>query len=86
MPNVPQSQQPHKWAVTGQEEEPAINDDGTATTLHTVHFQTNTGHKSHVMVRDEEYSAANVARAVEDKAARIIEVHHLNSGNAPRAE
>lgn len=83
MASAPQPPQPHRWAVTGQEEEPALNDDGTPTTLHTVHFKTNAGHQSHVMVRDEEYTAANVARMIASKADRLLEVHALNSTNAP---
>lgn len=82
---MPQEPVKHKWAVTGQEEEDAINDNGTATTLHTVHFKTNTGHQSHVMVTDEHFTPANIAAMIEEKAAKIAAIHGMNSSNAPQA-
>lgn len=80
------SAQPHTWAVTGQEEEPTIGDDGQPTSLHHVHFQTNTGHTSTVTIPDERFTAANVARAVTAKAKQIVAVHGMTSANVPAAE
>lgn len=78
-------QQPHTWAITGQEEEPTIDSDGQPTTLHHVGFLTNTGHKSTVTIPDEEFTAANVAAKVAEKAEEIVKVHHMNSSNAASA-
>ena len=80
------SAQPHTWAVTGQQEEPTIDEDGQPTTVHHVSFQTNTGHKSTVAIPDEQFTAANVAKAVAAKAKQIVTVHGLTSANAPTTE
>lgn len=80
------SAQSHTWAVTGQEEEPTIDEDGQPTSLHHVHFQTNTGHKSTVTVPNEQFTAANVARAITAKAKQIVAVHGMTSANAPADE
>lgn len=73
----------HTWAITGQEEEPTLTDEGQPSSLHHVRFKTNTGHESHVTIPDEQFSARNVAQAVATKAAEIVKVHALNSTNAP---
>ena len=86
MPNVPQQTTGHTWAVTKQEEEPIIGDNGRPTTLHHVHFLTNTGHESHITLPDSHFSPANVAKAIALKAAHIVNVHTLNSSNAPKTE
>jgi hypothetical protein len=86
MPQPPNNPTPHKWAVTGQEEEPTIDEKGFPTTLHHVQFKTNTGHDSHVTLSGHEFTPANVAKAIEEKANHIISVHMLNSTNAPRVE
>lgn len=81
MPQPPTA--PHTWAVTGQEEEPTIDEDGQATSVHHVHFKTNTGHESTVSIPNAQFNAANVARAITAKAAQIVAVHGMNSTNAP---
>lgn len=74
---------PHTWAITGQQEEPTIDEDGQATSVHHVSFRTNTGHESSVAIPNEQFNAVNVARAVAAKAAHINTVHSMNSTNAP---
>lgn len=83
---MPQPTAPgHTWAVTGQEEEPTLTDEGQPSTVHHVHFQTNTGHRSHVSIPDETFSARTVAQAIAAKAQEMNMVHGLNSTNAPSA-
>lgn len=83
---MPQPTAPgHTWAITGQEEEPTLTDDGQPSTIHHVHFKTNTGHASTVSIPDEQFSAKAVANAVTRKAAEIVKVHGMNSTNAPAA-
>lgn len=77
--------QPHTWAVTGQEEEPTVNSDMEPSTIHHVTFKTNTGHQSSVAIPDEQFTAANVAKAIVAKAREINTVHTLTSTNAPSA-
>lgn len=86
MPQPPNVQSGHTWGVTAQEEEPTINDQGKPSSLHTVHFQTNTGHKSSVTLPAEKFNAKNVAKAIHAKAHEITTVHTMNSSNAPREE
>lgn len=74
---------PHAWAVTGQQEEPTIDEDGQATSVHHVSFKTNTGHESSVSIPNAHFNAANVAKAITAKAAQIVAVHGMNSTNAP---
>lgn len=81
MPQPPATQ--HTWAVTGQQEEPTIGEDGEATSVHHVHFKTNTGHESTVSIPNERFNAVNVAKAITAKAAQIVAVHGMNSTNAP---
>lgn len=80
----PQPAQPHTWAVSHQEEEATIDDNGRPTTMHHIHFITNVGHKSTVVIPDEQFTAANVAKAVAAKASELLKVHNLNSSNAPQ--
>lgn len=77
--------QPHTWAITGQEEEPTLDDDGRPTTLHHVSFLTNTGHESRVTIPDEQFNAVTVGQRVAAKAAEINAVHGLNSTNMASA-
>lgn len=81
MPQPPATQ--HTWAVTGQEEEPTIDEDGQATSVHHVSFKTNTGHESSVSIPNAQFNATNVAKAIAAKAAQIVAVHGMNSTNAP---
>lgn len=78
------TQQRHAWAVTHEQEEPVIDANGQPTTLHHVHFQTNTGRKSSVAVPDTEYTAQNVATKIHAKAQHINTVAGMNSTNAPQ--
>lgn len=85
MPQPERPPSPHTWAVTRQEEEPSINDNGLPTTLHHVHFKTNVGHESHVTLPDEHFSAENVAAQIHHKVTELLKVHHMNSSNMPPA-
>lgn len=80
--STPQSQ-PHTWAITGQQEEPTIDEEGRPTSVHHVEFKTNTGHTSRVTIPDAQFNAVTVARAVKAKAKQIVDVHHMTSENAP---
>lgn len=73
----------HKWAVTGQEEHPTLDENGKPTTEHHVKFKTASGHESHVTMPDHSYSAQNVAAAIEHKATEIEKVHSLTSESRP---
>ena len=73
----------HTWAVTGQEEEPTLDDNARPTSLHHVTFKTNTGHTSTVSIPDAQFTAANVAKAITTKANEINRVHVLTSTNVP---
>lgn len=73
----------HTWAVTHQEEEPTLDDNGQPTSLHHVTFKTNTGHESTVTIPDAAFSAKTVARAIQAKAEQINHVHRLTSANVP---
>jgi hypothetical protein len=73
----------HAWAVTHQEEEPTIDDNGQPTSLHHVTFKTNTGHESTVTIPDTAFNAHTVAQAITAKASEINRVHGLTSTNAP---
>lgn len=84
MPQPTHTGQPHIWAVTDQEEEPSYDENGNSTTLHHIHFKTNTGHISHVTLPDSHFSAANVAAAINHKAAEMVRVHQMNSDNQPQ--
>lgn len=75
--------QQHTWAITSQQEEPVIDDDGRPTSVHHVEFKTNTGHTSRVTIPDHQFNAVSVARAVKAKAKEIVSVHHMTSANAP---
>lgn len=86
MPQPAQPQNPHTWAVTGEEEEPIIGEDGRPTTLHHVQFKTNVGHTSTITLPDSHYTAANVAEQIHYKAGEMLKVHNMNSTNAPRPE
>lgn len=86
MPQPSNMQTGHTWGVTAQEEEPTINDQGKPSSLHTVHFQTNTGHKSSITLPTEHFNAKNVAKAINAKAHEIVTVHAMTSTNAPRDE
>lgn len=86
MPNVPPAGEPHTWAVTAQEEEPTIDENGRATTTHHVHFKTNTGIASHVSLDDKDFKPGKVAKAIHDKAHHLNTVHSMNSANAPEHE
>lgn len=76
----------HKWAITHQEEEATIDEKGNPSTIHTVHFKTNTGHESSITLPDSHFTPTNVAQQVEHKANHIIAVHQMNSTNAPKPE
>jgi len=86
MPNMPSNTPGHSWAITDQREEPDYDENGKPTTMHHVYFKTNTGHESHVTLPDSHFNPAHVARAVEEKANRIITVARMHSGNAPTLE
>lgn len=86
MPQPPTSTTPATWAVTGQEEEPTIDENGQASTTHHVAFKTNTGHESTVSLPDSQFSAANVAEQINYKAGQITQVHTMTSANAPKPE
>lgn len=73
----------HTWAVTGQQEEPTLDDNAQPTSLHHVTFKTNTGHTSTVTIPDRAFTASNVAKAVAAKASEINRVHALTSTNQP---
>jgi hypothetical protein len=74
------------WAITDQHEEPDYDENGKPTTMHHIHFKTNTGHESHVTLPDSQFTPAHVAKAVEEKANRIVTVARMHSGNAPVSE
>lgn len=86
MPQPPAGPPPHTWAVTGHEEEPAHDDNGKPTTLHHVHFKTNTGHESSITLPDSHFSAGNVAAQINHKAGEIVKVAGMNSSNQPKPE
>ena len=73
----------HTWAVTGQTEEPTLDDNARPTSLHHVTFKTNTGHESTVTLPDNQFTAANVAKAITAKANQINRVHVLTSAQVP---
>lgn len=77
---------PHTWAVTGQSEEPTLDENGQPTTMHTVNFKTNTGHESSISLPDSHFTAANVAAQINYKAGQITQVHTMNSSNVPKEE
>lgn len=83
MPQPSQPPPPHTWAVTHQEEEPDIDDNGKPTTIHHVHFRTNTGHESTITLPDSHFNAVNVAQQINHKAGEIVKVHTMTSENAP---
>jgi hypothetical protein len=81
---MPQPTAPgHTWAVTHQEEEPTLDDNGRPTSLHHITFKTNTGHESKVVIPDNAFNARAVAQAITAKANQINRVHMLTSTNQP---
>lgn len=86
MPQPTPAPHQHAWAVTGQQEEPYIDENGRPTTIHHVSFKTNTGHESTVSLPDSHFTAANVAQQIQYKAGEIAKVHSMNATNAPAPE
>lgn len=76
-----------KWTVTGHAETPDFDENGKATTTHTVAFTSHpSGIQSSVTLPDSHFSATNIAAQINHKHNELEQVNGMTSENQPPAE